>query len=182
MNKTYSTVPFDQFVYRCDAWCIGQNFSFSQGQKSPWQAPKIPNFCPFLVYFFGQFVRWICPSATMMHNGQEISPKSEGPWCEQIDWNGTVVVVHHCSIQGLGRCEYSGLFCRLCCYFLYYLMLLSKADQRSRISDSIVMAESITTNTPLFLFWTWSQLSQANPQNTFWGSLHYIHLIIPWIQ
>ena len=65
-----------------------------------------------------------------------------------------VAVVLHCSIQGLGGCEYPGLFCRSYCYFLCYLMLLCKADQRSRISDPIILAGSMTTNKPLFRFWT----------------------------
>jgi len=63
----------------------------------------------------------------------------------------TVVVVHHCSIQGLGGCEYPGSFCRLCCYFPCYLTLPCKADQKSRISDSITYKGRVNDNRQTFV-------------------------------
>ena len=50
-----------------------------------------------------------------------------------------VVVVRHCSTQGLGGCEYPGSFCKLYYYFPCYPMLLYKADQRLRISKPITI-------------------------------------------
>ena len=93
-----------------------------------------------------------------------------------------VAVVHHCSIQGLGGCEYPGLFCKLCCYFPCYLMLPCKADKRSRMSGLIIMAGSMISNKPLFQFCPWSQHGWANPRNTFRSSHHYVHLTTPWTQ
>jgi len=80
-----------------------------------------------------------------------------------------VAVVHHYSIQGLGRCESPGSFA-CCVKFPCYLMLLyTPADQRSRIQ---LLAGSMTRSRQTFSI----PMQSSKP-------FQYsccVHLITPW--